>query len=133
MNNVGLIFSRQNQEMQQYIISKILEKDINAMMFADRTLNVNNQNLTLMPIGNLLSFTGDLICVSPEDVNIARNVKRDINIKYILDKVYTEIQDWFHQDDDIEYLIYKDEKTSTDLAKSITGLQNIKTFDEYIL
>mgnify|MGYP001235409796 CR=1 FL=1 len=133
MNNIGLIFSRQNQEIQQYIISKILEKDINAMMFADRTLNVNSQNLTLMPIGNLLSFTGDLICVSPEDVNIARNVKRDINIKYILDKVYTEIQDWFHQDDDIEYLIYKDEKTSTDLAKSITGLQNIKTFDEYIL
>ena len=92
MNNIGLIFSRQNQEIQQYIISKILEKDINAMMFADRTLNVNSQNLTLMPIGNLLSFTGDLICVSPEDVNIARNVKRDINIKYILDKVYTEIQ-----------------------------------------
>ena len=87
----------------------------------------------MLPTGNLLSFVGDAICVTPQDVEMVRGLGRDINIKYIIDTTYDEIQNWFDDEDDIEYLTVLEDDRIINLIHSLTGLQNIRTFKEYIL
>ena len=88
--------------------------------------------MCLFPTGNLLSYTGDVICVTPEDVTMVKTLRRDINIKYIIDTVYNEIQDWFDDEQDIEYLTVVEDDKILNLVHSITGINKIKTLNEYI-
>ena len=133
MNNISLVFSKQKQELQQHILSNVVQKQIDITVFADRSLNLNNNSMCMLPTGNLLSFVGDAICVTPQDVEMVRGLGRDINIKYIIDTTYDEIQNWFDDEDDIEYLTVLEDDRIINLIHSLTGLQNIRTFKEYIL
>lgn len=134
MNNISLVFSKQpqQQQVQKYLLSTLMQNRIDFCVFADRTLNLNNTNMCLFPTGNLLSYTGDVICVTPEDVAMVKTLRRDINIKYIIDTVYNEIQDWFDDEQDIEYLTVVEDDKILNLVHSITGINKIKTLNEYI-
>ncbi len=140
MKNISLIFTQYNQELQQYIVSKLFaNNNINSTIFADKSLNLNSQAIAILPKADLLSFTGDVICVAPEDVELVRTVKRPIQIKFIMHERIREMQNWFVDESDIEYLIGLDDSMRPEgspsfqkLAESLVGIKNLRTLSEYL-
>ncbi len=143
MKNISLFFAKKdNQSLQQNIMSMALENDnINFCIFADKTLNVNNTDISILPIASLLSFKGEVICVTPRDVKTVMSIRRDIKVKLSLSDGFLELADLF-QYDDIEYLtgIHETEKNENNdtielLYNSFLGLKvgKIKTLNEYLL
>jgi|OM-RGC.v1.025550604 hypothetical protein len=140
VKNISLIFTQYNQELQQYIVSKLFaNNNINATIFADKSLNLSSQAIAILPKADLLSFTGDVICVAPEDVELVRTVKRPIQIKFIMHERIREMQNWFAHESDIEYLIGLDDSMRPEtspsfqkLAESLVGIKNLRTLSEYL-
>lgn len=140
MKNISLIFTQYNPEIQQYIVSKLFaNNNINATIFADKSLNLNSQAIAILPKADVLSFTGDVICVAPEDVELVRTVKRPIQIKFIMHERIREMQNWFADESDIEYLVGLDDSMRPEgspsfqkLAESLVGIKNLRTLSEYL-
>ena len=140
MKNISLIFTQYNPEIQQYIVSKLFaNNNINATIFADKSLNLNPQAIAILPKADVLSFTGDVICVAPEDVELVRTVKRPIQIKFIMHERIREMQNWFADESDIEYLVGLDDSMRPEgspsfqkLAESLVGIKNLRTLSEYL-
>ena len=102
-------------------------------------MNLNSQAIAILPKADLLSFTGDVICVAPEDVELVRTVKRPIQIKFIMHERIREMQNWFADESDIEYLIGLDDSMRPEgspsfqkLAESLVGIKNLRTLSEYL-
>ena len=140
VKNISLIFTQYNPEIQQYIVSKLFaNNNINATIFADKSLNLNPQAIAILPKADVLSFTGDVICVAPEDVELVRTVKRPIQIKFIMHERIREMQNWFADESDIEYLVGLDDSMRPEgspsfqkLAESLVGIKNLRTLSEYL-
>ena len=140
VKNISLIFTQYNPEIQQYIVSKLFaNNNINATIFADKSLNLNSQAIAILPKADVLSFTGDVICVAPEDVELVRTVKRPIQIKFIMHERIREMQNWFADESDIEYLVGLDDSMRPEgspsfqkLAESLVGIKNLRTLSEYL-
>ena len=45
VNNISLVFSKQKQELQQHILSNVIQQQIDITVFADRSLNLNNNSM----------------------------------------------------------------------------------------
>jgi hypothetical protein len=143
VKNISLFFSKKdNQSLQQNIMSRALANDnINFCIFADKNLNINDTRISILPIASLLSFKGEVICVTAQDVKTVISLKRDIKVKLSLGENLLELADLF-QYDDIEYLtgvheVEKNEYNDTIelLYNSFLGLKvgKIKTLNEYLL
>lgn len=140
MKNISLVFTYHNQELQQYIVSKLFSNNnINATIFADKSLNLNSQAIAIFPKADVLSYTGDVICVAPEDVELVLTVKRPIQIKFIIHERIREMQNWFADESDIEYLIGLEDSMRPEgspsfqkLAESLVGIKNLRTVNEYL-
>lgn len=131
--NIGLLVSIPSGDLSLKLSQVLLEMlksqtDKNVVIFADSYYN-SNTNLATMPIGNLNSFTGDLICTTAKDVIKATEIKRDINIKYICSVDINNIEQTFHLDN-IEYLAGSSKDKYR--AISVTGEDSVRTIEEWI-
>ena len=131
--NIGFLVSVPSGDIPLKITQLILdklskEKNKNVILFAD-SFFVASTDLPVMPVGNLNSFTGDLICTTAKDVIKAVELKRDINIKYICSGDISNIEQTFHLDN-IEYLTATTKEKYR--ANSITGQDNIQTMEDWL-
>lgn len=131
--NIGLLISIPNGDMPLKLTQTLLnelsrKKDKNIVIFADSFFTASTSFPT-MPVGNLNSFTGDLICTTAKDVIKAAELKRDINIKYICSTDVSNVEQTFHLDG-IEYLSASDKDTYRAIA--LTGQNNIKTMKDWL-
>lgn len=116
------------------------KQNINFSIFSDKSLGLGTNAIAMLPKSDVLSFTGDIICTNPVDVKLAICAERNINIKFICHEHYLNMQDWFTYEDNIEYLIGIDDEQRPEyergfnlLIKSLIGLKNIRTLNEYLL
>ena len=131
--NIGLLISIPNGDMPLKLTQTLLnelsrKKDKNIVIFADSFFTASTSFPT-MPVGNLNSFTGDLICTTAKDVIKAAELKRDINIKYICSTDVSNVEQTFLLDG-IEYLSASDKDTYRAIA--LTGQNNIKTMKDWL-
>tara|TARA_B100000085_G_C18356331_1_gene436428 strand:- start:114 stop:515 length:402 start_codon:yes stop_codon:yes gene_type:complete len=131
--NIGVLITIPKNEhvlqVQQALLFKLSQqKNTNVTVFADSFFCAPT-TFPVMPVGNLNSFSGDLICFNAKDARKVYDLKRNINIKYICSIDVTNIEQTFGLDD-IEYFAASENDAFR--AQSLTGQSTIPKIEEWI-